>query len=277
MKITRIPASKRLPRRLAAVALGASLPLAGPLQAQDLATDHDARLGRLERMLGEQTLSDLVLQIQSLQQEVQELRGLVEMHEYRLQQVTPRFGSAPRVSMEPPRPLLPGDPGAGEDAATDTTPSSNADAPPALPGASARGGSGLLGLPAPETLGGGERDGYLEAFELLKARDYPAARTAFEGLLARYPEGQYADSARYWLGEIAYLAQDYPTAADHFSRLIRDHPASDKLATALLKLGYVYDEQEDKARARETLREVIARFPDSTEASLAAGRLERLR
>lgn len=256
----------------------ASGPAAAQALAQDPATALEARLSRLERMLGEQTLSDLVLQLQGLQQEVQELRGLVELHEHRLQQVAPRFGSAPRVSVDPAPPLLPGaTPDAAAPADEGDGAAGGSNAQPTLPGAGVRGGAGLLGLPAPETLGGGERDGYLDAFELLKARDYPAAKTAFEGLLARYPEGQYADSARYWLGEIAYLGQDYPAAAEHFGRLIRDYPTSDKLATAMLKLGYVYDEQEDRARARETLREVITRFPDSTEASLAAGRLERLR
>jgi hypothetical protein len=36
-------------------------------------------------MLNEQSLSDFVLQLQQLQQEVQDLRGQVELHQYQLQ------------------------------------------------------------------------------------------------------------------------------------------------------------------------------------------------
>ena len=46
----------------------------------------EARLSRIERMLNERSLSDLVLQVQQLQQEVQDLRGQVETQQYVLRQ-----------------------------------------------------------------------------------------------------------------------------------------------------------------------------------------------
>lgn len=275
------------------------VPLA-PVSAADPALE--ARLSRLERMLNERSLSDLVLQIQQLQQEVQDLRGQVEVQQYLLQQQgisgpaplageggnQARFGSdgAAPASLDqggrvgarfPPLGSLSLDPPAGDE-----------DEPSAfrLPGqqpASEAGqsrpvvtDSGLLGLPAPETSAGGERDLYRDAFELLKARDYPAAREAFTEMISRYPQGQFADNGRYWLGEIGYVTQDYSAAQTQFSRLVTDYPLSPRVPEAMLKLGYVYDEQDQRGDARAVLEEVVRRFPDTTEARLAQGRLDRM-
>jgi len=134
----------------------------------------------------------------------------------------------------------------------------------------------MLGLPPPETSAGGERDLYRDAFNLLKARDYPAASDAFGEMVNRYPQGQYADNGRYWLGEIGYVTQDYSAAQAEFNRLVTDYPLSSKVPAAMLKLGYVYYEQDQLGEARSVLEEVVQRFPDTTEARLAQGRLDRM-
>ena len=256
----------------------------------------EARLERLERMLSEQSLSDLVLQIQQLQQEVQELRGQVELQQYTLQQMQgPRFGGAPRFGQQPaPIPSRPG----ADAGASDTPPgqpgaASQADnggepaaavprsAPPQQ-GLGARGrgsgssGTGLLGLPSPETTAGGERDAYREAFDRLKDRDYDGAKQAFTNLLSTFPQGQFADNARYWLGEIGYVTKDYAAARAQFNRLITDYPLSPKVPGAMLKLGYVYDDEGDTQQAQALLQDIVTRFPDTTESRLAQGRLSQM-
>ncbi len=215
----------------------------------------EARLSRIERMLSERSLSDLVLQLQQLQQEVQELRGQVETQQYLLRQQgiempssltdeVPTFGQfdIDEREQEPVRALDPG----------------------------------LLALPAPETAGGGERELYREAFELLKERDYPAARATFSEMVERYPRGQFADNGRYWLGEIGYVTQDYAAAQREFNRLVSDYPQSSRVPAAMLKLGYVSYDQEEFDAARDLLEEVLRRFPETTEARLAQGRLDRM-
>ena len=136
--------------------------------------------------------------------------------------------------------------------------------------------SGLLGLPSPETTAGGEREAYREAFDFLKERDYDGAKQAFVDLLSSYPQGQFADNARYWLGEIGYVTEDYGSAQAQFNRLITDYPLSPKVPGAMLKLGYVYDSQGDTDQSRQVLQDIITRFPDSTESRLAQGRLEQM-
>jgi len=268
----------------------------------------EVRLDRLERMLNEQTLSDLVLQIQRLQQEVQDLRGQVELQQHRMQQMD-RGGFA-GFAAGPVRPPLPGSkavdaPKGGETGSTDAAvpggtgvpageAAAEADdtgdagidalapvvAPPPRQGLGALGRGdgrgGTLALPSPETAAGGEREAYRGAFELLKDRDYPGAKQAFTSMLARYPQGQFADNGLYWLGEIGYVTKDYPAAMIHFNRLISDYPLSPKLPGAMLKLGYVYYDQNELEQARKVLMSVAERFPDSSEGRLAKGRLDQI-
>jgi tol-pal system protein YbgF len=234
----------------------------------------EARLSRLERMLNERSLSELLLQLQQLQQEVQELRGQVETQQYLLRQAG--IGESSFESQAPAASALSFDPSV--DGGVDE---------PAfvLPGQAALTSErervrpvdpGLLGLPAPETSSGGEREQYREAFEQLKARDYAAARSAFSDMVERYPQGPFADNGRYWLGEIGYVTQDYPAAQRAFSQLITDYPQSPKVPAAMLKLGYVSYEQGEFDAARRVLEEVVRRFPETTEARLAQGRLDRM-
>lgn len=296
------------PRRpRAGWAVLAVLVVAGALAPAAHAIDPavEARLTRVERMLSEQSLSDLVLQIQQLQQEVQELRGQVEMQQYTLQQLRgSRFGGAPQFGAErqptpfgePRIPYLPGQNASGGGPTPDqdsrmpgsqgSLPSTPGSATPALPppqqglGAEGRGrsipSSGLLGLPSPETTAGGEREAYREAFDLLKERDYDGAKEEFVDLLSSYPQGQFADNARYWLGEIGYVTEDYGSAQAQFNRLITDYPLSPKVPGAMLKLGYIYASQGDTEQSRQVLQDIIVRFPDSTESRLAQGRLEQM-
>lgn len=265
----------------------------------------EERLERLERMLSQQSLSDLVLQLQRLQQEVQALRGQVELQQYRLQQT---FGSRfavpgtddAQLGTEEVRaengleargelsgPPTPSGEGAEPDNASDAMPGTGEEdqegpvEPPPQPGIGSlgRGGDGAggtLALPSPETTAGGEREAYRTAFDLLKERKYPEAREAFSSMLARYPRGQFADNGHYWLGEIGYVTKDYAAALSHFNRLVADWPLSPKLPSAMLKLGYVYYEQQDLEQARRMLEEIVKRFPNTTEGRLAQGRLEQM-
>lgn len=308
----------RLPHPAAIVA-AVTLALAAPVPVVAADPALDARVSRIEQMLSERSLSDLLLQIQQLQQEVQELRGQVETQQYLLRQQgmigpgTSGSGgdSASILDRDRLRPRLTGDASAGafgdgtnrtsdwrlnrvpgsrvstelggpldldpfsvsgsQEGATATP--TQAEAPRADSQAS---GSGMLALPSPETSAGGERELYRDAFDLLKARDYPAARTAFEEMLTHYPQGQFADNARYWLGEIGYVTQDYAAAESQFDRLVTDYPLSSKVPGAMLKLGYLYYEQDQLAEARETLQKVVQGFPGTSEAQLAQGRLERM-
>ena len=239
----------------------------------------EARVARLESALGNQSAAGLLIQVQRLQQEVQELRGLVEVQQYRINGLT-GGGSVPipgQDQLPPPAPFPEAVPPMGLATGGEGPPGLDPrqqpidalDLRPTMP-------TRIPTLPSPETTAGSEREVYKAAFELLKDRRYGEAQAAFRDLLARYPEGQYADNARYWLAESSYTSRDYPAALMEFEALVGQYPRSPKVPGALLKIGYIQYEQQNWPAARASMEGLVERFPETTEARLAKSRLERM-
>lgn len=248
-------------------------------------------LGPASPAFADQRLSDLLLQIQRLQQEVQQLRGQVELQQHDIStlkrqqreqyldldaRLQGRSAAAPAQAADGGSGRLIGmgssDPptsgGLGSDAAGGES---------AGPARSQTGGRTGLSPTSPGSAApSGEKEAYRTAFNLLKQRDYDAAVRAFEDLLARYPDGELADNARYWLGETNYVKRDYAAALTQFQRVLAKYPKSAKVPSSMLKIGYIHYEQNDWKRARATLQDVAKKFPDSTEARLAESRLDRM-
>ncbi|MBV5308999.1 tol-pal system protein YbgF [Chromatium okenii] len=249
-----------------------------PVYAAD---DLEGRVGRLERIFENQSGSDLLLQVQRLQAEMQELRGLVETQKLNIDKlqrqqrdqyldIDARLGTNHSTAPQTPLPNSVVD-------ASGTSTDEPAPAPVAAPIAPpSTGPIGIPALPQPETQSGNERDAYATAFALLKERNYDAAKTAFTQLLQSYPQGEFTDSAQYWLGETNYVQRDYPAALEAFNQLIQNHPNSPKIANALLRIGSIQYDQKAFAQAKISLEQLISRFPNSTEARLARSRLERI-
>lgn len=222
----------------------------------------------------DQRLSDLLLQMQRLQQEMQQLRGQVELQQHQLdtlrRQQQDQYldldtrlrgqggGASPPLTTAQP----------AMEAAAPVEPLSPASPAPPAPDLSVS-GTGTATLPP-------EKDAYRAAFDLLKERRYDEAVRAFEDLLAVYPNGEYADNSRYWLGETYYVKRDYTKSLAEFQGVLTGYPLSPKVPGAMLKVGYIQYEQGDWQSARATFQDLAGKFPDSTEARLAQSRLERM-
>lgn len=243
----------------------------------------EARVARLERILSSERPSELLLQVQRLQQEVQDLRGLVEDQQYTLD----------RLKQQQRDQYLDIDARLGE--SPDKSERSLLQTPSEAPYNDRLAGSGLSSqrrvpvtqthesstrvvpsLPSPETTAGGEREAYQAAFDQLKDRHYEEAIGAFTELLSSYPQGQYTPDALFWLGETYYVTRDYDAAIMQYDRLIAGYPASARIPSAMLKVGYIHDAQGREDDARAVLEEISRRYPNSTEARLANDRLGRL-
>ncbi len=243
----------------------------------------EQRLQRLERILQNQSLSDLVLQIQRLQREVRELRGRLEEQNHGLNDLKrrqrelyldldsrisarPANDAAAQVAAEAVTQKAPGaapvvDRGASTTAPTRTPP------PPPPPAAVAQ----PAGDPAKE------QSRYRQAFDLLQQGNYAESATAFRQFLAAYPNGGYTDNAQYWLAEASYVTRDFDTAMQDFSKVLSAHPGSGKVPDAMLKIGYIHYEWRDWNKARAMLQRLLKEHPDSTAARLGKQRLERMR
>jgi tol-pal system protein YbgF len=220
--------------------------------------------------MAEERLSDIVLQMQRLQQEMQRLRGQVEVQQHQIdtlkKQVQDQY-------LDLDSRLRGQGPAAPPEAAAQPAPSEPTPIAPAAPEAAAPdlsiSGSSAVQLPP-------EKDAYRAAFDLLKERRYDEAIKAFEDLLTVYPNGEYADNTRYWLGETYYVKRDYANSLTAFQGVLTNYPLSPKVPGAMLKVGYIHYDQGDWQNARSSFQDLIGKFPDSTEARLAQSRLERM-
>jgi len=253
-----------VPVALAIVATGCSSlsPTEDPVALK--MTDLEARLLRIERIVENQCLVELSSAVVSLRSETAALRGEIETLRFetensdsrqrelyvdvdrRLQQIE----TAPRAPIGAPSAALPPDPGFGAGAAA---------------------GAAVAARPA-----GSDQQNYQAAFDLIQARKYEEANTAFTSFLSQFPTSPLADNAQYWLAETYYVRGQYQNALPEFRKVIESYPQSAKLPDALLKVGFCQAELGDRAAARTSLQEVMRQFPDTTAARLASQRLDRL-
>ncbi len=204
-------------------------------------------------------------QMQVLQQEVLELRGLLEEQAFQIKKLKQqrtddyldldrRISTLGGASQTP----------SSVSAATDEPASGNSGSTSVIDNTQA---------PTANTaVNGDESAAYRSAYNLLKARQVDQAVTAFSDLLIDYPEGQYAANAHYWLGEIFLLKNELESARQWFTRLLDGFPGHRKVPDAQFKLGKVYDLMGDKTRARSLLEAVAG--SDANAARLAKRYLE---
>jgi tol-pal system protein YbgF len=209
-----------------------------------------------------QRLSQLFYQLQVLQQEVQELRGLVEEQSYQLNRLA-RDQQEQYIDLDG---RIAGMVSSGARPA-----GSAATASVASPGgtvATPPGGGSLVAAPA----GGGsqsEREAYTRAFDLMKARQFDESAQAFDVLINNYPNGQYTPNAFYWLGEL-YLAQSLSEQARaSFAQVLNLYPDHPKVPDSLYKMGVVYHRLGENDEAISYFQRVIREYPNSSAAGLA--------
>lgn len=210
--------------------------------------DLDARVGRIDRIVSNQSLVQMANRIDAQQEEIRQLHGQIE----NLQNENAKLQKQQHdLYADLDKRLT--DAAA---AAAAATAAASASSPPASVG--------------------DEQTLYDKALDQLKGRDYGAAAESFRSLAAAYPNGQLADNTQYWLGETYYVTQEYDHAAAAFQRVLANWPASRKAPDALLKLGYTQLEQGKQAAGKATLQQVQAKYPDSDAAKLATDRLAKL-
>ncbi len=179
---------------------------------------------------------EMQYQMQILQQEVQELRGLVEELTYELQQM--RVTEEDRyLELDSRFQRLSGEGGVADPLQADS------------------------GTVPPDEVATEEQERimYDRAIELTRSRQYELAIAQLEAVIEQYPDGNLAPNAYYWLGEV-YAAKpdpDYENARKALSQVITFYPAHSKVPDAAFKLGKVYFLMGDCERATDLLKQVI--------------------
>jgi tol-pal system protein YbgF len=239
--------------------------------------DDEKPLARDTTRPGSNNNASLLGKVQNLQQELQELRGQLEVqgHELKLlkdQQLAfykdldarlhNTTSSAPATistnsSAQPASPPVPPN---HTSAATAATPSTTTVIPVSNHATQSNN-------PADEQIR------YLAAYDLIKAKRFDDAITAMQSFINQYPKGGYTANAHYWLGELYMTQKNYPDATTQFTAVLQQFPSSSKAAPSQLKLAYALASSGKKQDAMVQLKQIIKQYPDTHTAKLAENKL----
>ncbi len=118
---------------------------------------------------------------------------------------------------------------------------------------------------------------YDAALSTYRMGDYQGAVNAFQNFLRHYSQHALASNAHYWIGDAYYQLRDYRSAIDVQRKLIGAHPDSAKVPDAMLNIGSAELGLGDAAAARKSWEELVAKHPSSEAAEKARQRISRLR
>ncbi len=277
-------------------------PVSPQTEVKPAAPSIENRLQLVERRM--QALTDILMRLDRIQQEIQQLRGDVELQGHNLELLKKRqrdlYGDIDRrmmqLSAKQPPAVSPGAvvaPEAAKPRAPLAAPPATAASQPASQMEPQEVPVKELSTPSPMTAASTvtsapaavappadpalEQSLYKQAFDLLMQRRYDEAKQAFRTFLQQYPSGRLAANAQYWVGEASYVTRDFATALGEFTKVVQNYPDSTKVPDSLLKIAFIQYEQKEWAEARKTLERVVEQYGSSTAARLALKRLERLR
>jgi tol-pal system protein YbgF len=216
------------------------------------------QLINLERKLDARNRAQVNVQRQldELQNEVNELRGVTELHTHQLSQVLNRqrelYQELDRRVSEALKPV------------------NNVPAALVAPTSS-------TGAPANYSTDLTENQAYDRAVNLvLKDKQYDKAIPEFQAFNQKYPNSSYAPNAHYWLGQLLFNKTEYTKAKSEFNLVVEQYLDSNKRSDAMLKLAMVEQKLNNNAAAKSWYQKVLAEYPESSAAQLAKARLENL-
>lgn len=270
----------------------------------------EQRVAKLEQQIANQNQMDMPTQINTMQQAIQMLRGRIDVAAHDLKSMQQQLqsmyqdldsriarqkGLSDRPSVVSPAalgsavaPTAEGATGSTNKAEhTPDKPGSNSktttDQPvPPLPSTNAQAKSTTVATNAKTiALGAGtpflqDQDSYLVGYNNIKNHEYTKAIAAMQNYLLRFPKGQYAVNAHFWLGELYLINNDNKKAINEFETVVQAYPNDVKVPDAKLKIGFIYFDNGQKDLAKNQLLAVKKEYPGTTVAQLATARLRDL-
>ncbi len=225
-------------------------------------SEYDVRITRLENIIDNELSASMIDQLESMQQEMRELRGKIEEQQ-----------DALRALNQKQEKLFVNLDARLKSVTTNGTVTES---------------TGSLQESRIEeqtaTVNEGEKAVYDAACNTMSLKQYPQAIAEFKDLLWQYPDGLYTANAHYWLGEI-YLAQwqQNPNdealisqAKESFNVIVNKYKGHQNEGDALLKLAMIEIDLEHWAVAKDLLNQVLIKHPNTSRARIAESKLQRL-
>jgi len=231
--------------------------------------DNEARIAKLEELIRNIGVVELVRQLEQMNGEIARLRGQLEVLANENQQIQKRQRDF-YLDLDSRLKRLEGSAVAG---AATAPPSAAAPTPtaPSEPVASA----------PPKVASKEDQQREVRAYDaasnLFRRNDFASAIDAFRAFVKDHPASPLAANAGYWIGISYANLRDYRNALAAQQDVLTRYPQSAKAPDAMLAIAAIQVEQGDAGSARNTLEDVIARYPGSEAAGKARTRLAALR
>jgi tol-pal system protein YbgF len=119
-----------------------------------------------------------------------------------------------------------------------------------------------------------EQKAYDTGMQQFKDGDYKGAASLLSDFVKRYPASSYAANAQYWLGNAYYAQRDCKAAIVAQQQVVKNYPDSPRAPEAMLNIASCQTELKAVNNAKKTLQELIKSYPDSQAAATARDRLK---
>jgi len=230
----------------------------------------EQRFRRIEQQINNIQLKNSNVRIDALQSEIQNLRGQVEQLTHKLSQVE---GQQKKLYTDIDKRLL-NSAGAVKLASADSTSAEKQPKKVLAPKKLAEVKEKPAASKQPNVQE--EQDIYQTAYDLIKEKKYDEAVNALQMMLQKYPTGQFASNAHYWLGELYGLMDKNKQALSEFNLVVSRYPDSPRVSDAQLKVGLIYAAESRWSEAKAAFKKVINRYPGSASAKLASQHLKQI-
>lgn len=212
------------------------------------------------------TMLEMLGRVESLQNEIQQLRGLVEQQTYEINNLKKRqqniysdidvrlqqletVGGIENNRSEKENTFAP----------VAEKPVTTSQKPAQTPKSKAR-----------------EKVAFDKAFASVKNSQYQQAIKLLKQFLIDYPVGEYSDNATFWLASVYKVVNDIPAAKTNFQAVYTEFPESEKAGMAMLKLADIYFEESDKLKAEQLYTQVTQQYAGTTAEHMAVKKLQSL-
>jgi TolA-binding protein len=113
---------------------------------------------------------------------------------------------------------------------------------------------------------GAEEKEYAVALAMYERELFKVSYQYFQDFITNYPEGRFADSAQFYLGESLRALGSNPEAIHEYRQLTANYPESPYVGKALLRIGDCFRTLENYEQAKKYYRKTISRASDRSDA-----------
>lgn len=117
---------------------------------------------------------------------------------------------------------------------------------------------------------------FAQAYMKYKNKEYDAAVNLFKSYLSVFGQNEKADDATFWLAESFAAQGRFAEALNEYNNILARYPDGDRAISARLKKGVTLLRLERRQEGVEELKAVISRYPNSRESEMARSELTRL-